>query len=191
MITLENGHVQNQGGMLVPNGSISFQLNTDASVLAPPFGIIPAEQILIFQFDASGNLIQPAKLYSNAELNPQNNNGLGTFYFVTFYDANGARINKNPMAWQFSQTANSIVDISQMAPFFTGSGNIIFYPVVPTFQVQTVTVATLPAAPVKGNLVFASDARGPQDGATWGSTAVGSGTGALLRYSGSVWLVIG
>lgn len=43
----------------------------------------------------------------------------------------------------------------------------------------------------KGALIFCTDAKGPQDGATWGSVVVGSGTGALLRYTGSAWIVIG
>src|ERR1700722_12879883 len=127
VITLTAGHDQNQGGMAVPNGSVTFRLNTDASILTSPYGLIPAEQILAFQFDTSGNLVQPAQLYSNAELDPQNTNGLGTFYFVTFYDANGARLNKNPMSWQFPEPAGSTVDISQMTAIFT-AGSIIYYP---------------------------------------------------------------
>lgn len=135
MITLINGNVQNQSGLVVPNGSISFQLNVDAIVLTAPFGIIPAEQEVVFQFDATGNILPNApatlaQIYSNAELNPQNANGLGTYYLVTFYDANGARINKLPMWWQFPQIAGSTVDIGKITPFATIGGNIIFYPTV-------------------------------------------------------------
>jgi hypothetical protein len=89
----------------------------------------------------TGDLVQPAQLFSNAELNPQNINGLGTFYFVTFYDANGARINKNPMIWQFTEAANSTVDISQMTAIFA-SGTIIYYPTT-SLVVPTPTLTTL------------------------------------------------
>jgi len=43
----------------------------------------------------------------------------------------------------------------------------------------------------KGAIVFAQDAKGPQDGATWGAIAAGSGSGALVRYDGTNWRVIG
>lgn len=133
MITLINGHVQNQSGMAVPDGSISFQLNVDAIVLASPYGIIPAEQVVVFQFDVNGNILPNspavvAQIYSNAELNPQNTSGLGTYYLVTFYDANGARINVRPIWWQFPQANGATVDISRITPFATTGGNIIFYP---------------------------------------------------------------
>lgn len=144
MITLTNGRVQNQSGMAVPNGSISFQLNLDASIIASPGGLIPASQIVIFQFDANGDLIQPATLWSNAELNPQNVNGLGTFYLVTIYDANGAPLNASPMYWQFTNAANSTVDISTMTAYFTG-GTVIYYPFVTGGE-------SFPAAPPLGSL---------------------------------------
>ena len=130
MITLINGNVQSPAGLVVPDGSISFQLNVDATIIAAPYGIVLASETVIFQFDANGNLQSGAKIYSNAELEPQNSNGLGTYYLVTFYDANGARINKNPMWWQFPEAANSTVDISSMTPYAVGGGNIIFYPVL-------------------------------------------------------------
>lgn len=139
MITLINGNIQNQSGMFVPNGSISFQLNIDATVIAEPYGIIPAEQVVTFQFNSDGD-IQPlpgeseAQIYSNAELNPQNSLGLGTYYLVSIYDANGARLNKLPMWWQFTEEAGATVDISQMVPFSTVGGNVIFYPT--TFEIE-------------------------------------------------------
>lgn len=146
MITLINGHVQNQAAMAVPNGSVTFQLNIDASVIAAPYGIIPAEQILIFQFDVNGDILPQtgqaaAQIYSNLELNPQNSEGLGTYYLVTFYDANGARINKSPMWWQFTEAANSTVDIGTMTPFSTVGGNVIFYPT--TFTITPPGPSTL------------------------------------------------
>ena len=128
MITLTEGFPQGPNGLIVPNGSISFQLNTDGTVIAAPYGFVCAEIPVVFQFDATGALIQPAQLYSNEELQPQNSYGLGTYYLVTFYDQNGARINKSPMWWQFPEAAGATVDISQMTPFASVGGNVIFYP---------------------------------------------------------------
>ena len=131
-ITLINGYPQGPNSLIVPNGSISFQLNVDATVVAAPGGFVAADLVVVFQFNSAGQ-IQPntgnaAQIYSNAELNPQDSSGLGTYYLVTFYDQNGARLNKNPMWWQFPEAAGSTVDISQMIPFSTVGGNVIFYP---------------------------------------------------------------
>ena len=128
MITLVSGNIQNPSGLAQPNGSIGFQLNIDATIIAAPYGIIPAELEVVFQFDATGNLIQPCQIYSNLELNPQNSIGLGTLYLVTFYDQNGARLNKSPMLWQFPSVAGSTVNISQMTAFSSVGGNVIYYP---------------------------------------------------------------
>jgi hypothetical protein len=117
MIFLINGFCQAPNGAPNVKGAITFQLNLDASILATPYGQVPASQILVFQLDANGNLVQPAQIYSNLELNPQNASGLGTYYYVTIYDANGARMNEAPMVWQFVEAANSTVDISQMTPY--------------------------------------------------------------------------
>lgn len=146
MITLINGNVQNPSSLAVPNGSISFQLNIDATVIAAPFGIIPGEQVITFQFNVNGDILPnapaaAAQIYSNLELNPQNEVGLGTYYLVTFYDANGARINSAPMWWQFTQAANSTVDIGQVTPFATVGGNVIFYPT--SFTIPAPTPSTL------------------------------------------------
>jgi hypothetical protein len=146
MIAIENGHVQNQAGILVPNGQISFQLNIDATILASPGGIIPAQQVIVFQLDESGDILPlpgqtEAQIWSNAELNPQNDIGLGTYYLVSIFDANGARINKSPMWWQFPEAANSTVDISQMTGFATIGGNVIYYPT--TFVIEPPTPSSL------------------------------------------------
>lgn len=127
MINLIGGKLQNCGGMAVSHGSIAFQLNMDATIVTPG-GIVPASQVLVFQFDGTGNLIQPAQLYSNAELNPQNSSGLATYYLVTIYDPNGARLNKSPLWWQFPSPAGSTVDISSMTAISTIGGNVIYYP---------------------------------------------------------------
>jgi len=117
MITLVNGDIQNSAGLFVPNGSISFQLNVDAQVIASPNGFVSGQLVVVFQFDGDGNLIPPAQLYSNLELNPRTPTGLGTYYLVCCYDANGARINRVPMWWQFQNPANDVVDISTMTAY--------------------------------------------------------------------------
>ena len=132
-IILENGHLQTAQALAVPNGSITFQLNIDATVIAAPYGFVSAAAEVVFQLDANGDILPPTgatnpEIYSNAELNPQNSVGLGTYYLVTFYDQNGARLNIAPMWWQFTQAANATVDIGEMIPFATVGGNVIFYP---------------------------------------------------------------
>jgi hypothetical protein len=134
MITLTNGYPQGPNGLIVPNGSISFQLNTDAIVVAAPGGFVSSDIVVTFQFDASGKILPnapstKAQIYSNAELYPQQSSTLlGTYYLVTFYDQNGARLNQVPMWWQFPEAAGATVDISQIAPFMQIGGNVIFYP---------------------------------------------------------------
>lgn len=189
MITLENGQIQNQGGMFVPNGSISFQLNIDATIIATPFGLIPAQQELVFQFDETGDLVQPAKLYSNAELNPQNGLGLGTYYLVTIYDANGARINKSPMWWQFTEAANSTVDISLMTPFSTVGGNVIFYPT--SFEVSPPTPTTLGGifsnVGTPGSFISAINTDGTVSLATATFNPAGASTNVQINSGGSLY----
>lgn len=117
MIIIEHGNIQSAAGTVVSNGSIGFILNTDGTVIASPGGFVSSQIELIFQLDNTGNIVQPAQLYSNAELDPQNSTiGLGTWYEVCFYTQSGARINQ-PLLWQFTQPANSTVDIGTMVPF--------------------------------------------------------------------------
>src|ERR1035437_8031682 len=147
MITLTNLHIQNASSVFVPNGSISFQLNVDATVIAAPGGFVSADNPVTFQLDANGDLIQPARIYSNAELNPQlSSTLLGTYYEVQIRDQNGATLSQ-PMWWQFPEAANATVDISQMTPISAVGGNVIFYPTsfTPTgvFNLQPPTLTTL------------------------------------------------
>ena len=128
MITIEGGNIQDAGGIGIPNGSITLQLNVDATIIADPFGFVVAAKPVTFQFDSTGNLVQPAQIWSNKELNPQNDVGLGTYYRVTLYNANGARVNQTPMWWQFTEDDGDTVDISALTPFATVGGNVIFYP---------------------------------------------------------------
>jgi len=141
MITLINGNIQNCGGLVVPNGSVSFQLNVDATIIVTPFGIVAGGIPINFQFDKNGDLVQPAQLWSNAELNPQNSIGLGTYYLVSFYDANGAIINKVPMWFQFTEADGDTVDLGQVTPFATVGGNVIFYPT--SFAIQPPSPTTI------------------------------------------------
>ena len=132
-INLVNGFPETPSGIIIPNGYVTFQLNVDATVVAAPGGFVGSDTPVTFQFNALGQ-IQPnppaatAQIYSNAELNPQNSVGLGTYYLVTFYTQSGARLNQNAMWWQFPEAAGSTVDISQMIPYSTVGGNVIFYP---------------------------------------------------------------
>lgn len=136
MITLTIGEVQTPAGLAVPNGSVTFQLNMDATIIADPGGFVSGVTEVAFQFDVNGLLVQPAQLWSNAELNPQHTTDfLATYYLVTFYDANGARLNARPMWWQFPSAAGTTVDISQMTPILTVGDNVIFYPT--NFVVKT------------------------------------------------------
>lgn len=129
MITLVNGNIQTPGGLIVPNGSITLQLNVDGTVIAPPGGLVMATEVVVFQFDANGQIQANAQIYSNRELQPQNSLGLGTYYLVTFYDANGARINKTPMWWQFAENTGATIDLGTMTPYAVLGGNVIFYPI--------------------------------------------------------------
>jgi hypothetical protein len=148
MITLTLGRVQSPSSLVVPNGSVVFQLNMDARVIADPGGQVSSEIDIVFQFDATGNLIQPCLLWSNLELNPRHVDGMATYYLVTFYDANGARINARPMWWIFPKAAGDVVDISQMIAVIV-ENNVIYYPI------------NIPFPPEPANTVFAGPTSGP------------------------------
>ena len=163
MIHLTNGYPQGPNGLIVPNGSIKLALNVDATVIAAPYGFVCADVPVVFQFNAAGQ-VQPnapaatADIWSNRELQPQlSSTLLGTYYFVTFYDQNGAILNATPLWWQFPETAGSTVDISQMTPISTVGGNVIFYPTSfggggsvtsVTFTGDGTVLSATPSAPV-------------------------------------------
>lgn len=113
LITLTNGHVQTAGNSaIVPNGYIELYLNSDATLVCPPFGQVlgGVTNSVKFYFDANANIQGTAQILSNKEMNPV----LGTYYVVNFYDGNGTRLNNNPQKWQFTQPGGSTVDISNM-----------------------------------------------------------------------------
>lgn len=160
MINLVGGGLQSASSLFVPYGSIAFNLNVDATVIASPFGFVSAPIPIVFQLDANGNILPnapaaTAQIWSNAELNPRNAAGLGTYYLVTFYSQAGARLN-NPMWWQFTQAAGATVNISQMTPVATVGGNVIFYPTPSLGGNTTVTQLTV-AAPNAGPFQVAHD----------------------------------
>lgn len=139
MITLIGGNVQGgAGNPIVPLGSIELYLNADAQVIASPYGHVlgGTTNAVQFYFDDTANLIQPAEIWSNAELNPQNSNGFGTWYVVNFYDKNGGRLNNSPMTWVFPNAPGTSVDISTMIE--VGAGHI-YYPSGLPIEVQIAT----------------------------------------------------
>jgi hypothetical protein len=69
-ITLTGGNIQNSASVSVPNGTLSLQLNVDATIVAAPYGFIGANETIFGYFDANGNL-EPLKIYANTELYPQ------------------------------------------------------------------------------------------------------------------------
>ena len=120
MISLTGGVVQNANGSGLPNGSVEFCLNVDAMVVAAPNGFVSSKIPIVFQLDANGNIEAGAEIWSNEELNPQTVDGLGTYYIVTFYDKNNARISE-PQWWLLNQSAGGTVDIGTMMAFVVGS----------------------------------------------------------------------
>lgn len=120
MITLVGGLFQNSSNNPVALGSMVFELNMDAQVIAPPYGFVTSEIPIIFQFDKFGNIQAGAQLWSNLELSPAIVDGLATLYFVTIYNANGERLNSIPMWWQFIEPNGSTVDISTMTAVLEG-----------------------------------------------------------------------
>jgi hypothetical protein len=151
LISLVNGHVQTaQNVNALPLGSVSFTLTTDAQVIASPYGQVMAGVTVLMFFDLNGNIIAAGsqnKLWSNAELNPQTTDFLGTAYLVNFYDVNGCRVNRNPQIWVFTQLNGATVDIGLMQPIglpvvyyanIGGGGGAVADTVVPYSTSQTI-----------------------------------------------------
>jgi len=114
MITIQNGAFQTEDGVPIANGAIVFQLSGPATVTTG--GGVVTTTPRIFQLDTGGNILPPtgatsAQIFSNAELTPN----LGTYYYVTVYDSNNARV--FTILWQFTQAAGATVNLSTMAPF--------------------------------------------------------------------------
>jgi hypothetical protein len=127
MITLVGGNVQGPSNVVVPRGTLQLQLNVDATII-PDGGIVFANVPAFFSFDASGNLIPPCPIWSNAELSPQNQNGLGTWYSAAFFDINGAQVSRPGLTFQFTQGSGAVVDISTMVGSSSTGGNVMYYP---------------------------------------------------------------
>jgi hypothetical protein len=131
MIYLTNGHIQTANNVpITPNGYIELYLNIDAQVIAAPYGVVLGgnTNAVRFYFDSNGDLVTPAQVWSNLELNPQSSNGLGTWYIVNFYDSNGTRLNNAPQNWMFNVAAGNSVDIGTMTPINAAT---IYYPALP------------------------------------------------------------
>ena len=81
-ITLTSGNIQTPAGLVVPNGSMELQLNTDATIIAAPGGQVMSSIPVLFNFDNTGNLAASSQIWSNAELFPQiaKASGRGTPY---------------------------------------------------------------------------------------------------------------
>ena len=117
MITLTGGNFQDATGAPLANGSIVFQLNADARVVAAPYGQVSGKTKAVFQLNAAGALAANAQIWSNAELTPQLSPILlGTYYLVTLYDANDAPVS-DPMWWIFPNFIGATVDIATMMAF--------------------------------------------------------------------------
>jgi hypothetical protein len=129
MITLENGNIQGANGLpIVPFGYIELYLNTDATIIASPYGQVlgGTKNAVRFYFDENSDLIGTPQIWSNEELNPQNIDGLGTWYVVNFFDANGTCLNNGAMIWIFPNDAGATIDIGTMVSV---AGSRIYWPV--------------------------------------------------------------
>jgi hypothetical protein len=123
VITLTGGNFRRADGTALAFGSIVFQLNLDSIIVTAPGGQILATMESAFQLDANGNILPnapatTAQIWSNAELSPQlNSTHLATIYYVTIYDANGARVTADaPMRWQFPNLLGDTVNLGTMTP---------------------------------------------------------------------------
>jgi hypothetical protein len=117
LITLINGNAQSAAGVSLANGSIVLQLNQDATLLAGP-GYVAGSVPVTFRFDSSGNLLGTCRVWSNAELSGN------TWYNVTFYDQNNARL--STATWQFTQASGATVDIGTMVTTTPGAPAVSF-----------------------------------------------------------------
>jgi hypothetical protein len=123
VITITGGGFQNESGRPLAFGSIVFALNLDSIIVAAPGGQVLATMESVFQLDGNGNILPnapatTAQIWSNAELSPQlNSTHLATIYYVTLYDANGARVTADaPMRWQFPNLLGDTVNLGTMTP---------------------------------------------------------------------------
>jgi hypothetical protein len=121
VITLTGGNFRRADGTPLAFGSIVFALNLDSIIVTAPGGQVLATMESAFQLDGNGNILPNApattvQIWSNTELSPQlNSTHLATIYYVTLYDANGARLTA-PLRWQFPNLSGDTVNLGTMTP---------------------------------------------------------------------------
>lgn len=151
MITLVGGNIQNAGGSPFANASLVLELNKNAFVAANPFGFVGPNIPVVLQFDNTGNLVQPAQIWSNAELLPSTTistvgsittkviqvpafdptlwaagSGPGTSYGCNGYNAFSVYLDKDGRtAWAFEYPASGEGTAAGFARFNLSDGSII------------------------------------------------------------------
>jgi hypothetical protein len=62
MINIVGGNFMTPDGVPIADGSINFELNINASIIAAPYGLIPgkADSPVNFQLDANGDILPNA-----------------------------------------------------------------------------------------------------------------------------------
>lgn len=103
--TLENGSFQDPRGNAVNAGTVEFVLSQDAMIIA---GGQVAPTLVSTTLTATGDMPGSFTMLANDELTPS-----GTFYLVTVFDSNGARV-FGPERWVLSGA--SPIDLDTLTP---------------------------------------------------------------------------
>jgi hypothetical protein len=126
---------------------------------------------------ANGGTGNPASLIGTQILSPQNTGG-GTVALTCGVEIEDQNIG--------SPTTSIALKIDDQ----TAGGYGIQLGAYAPVKLGTVAIANLSHIPaVAGNTIWCTDAKGPQDSATWGSIAASGGSGSLLVYDGTNWRV--
>jgi hypothetical protein len=179
MISLINGHIQTVNNLPIqPLGYMEMYLNMDASVLAAPYGLVlgGTKNAVRFYFDSNCDIITPAQIWSNIELNPQNITSVGTWYVVNFYDSNGTRLNNAPMNWVFTEIAGSSVDIGTMTSINQGTA---YYPTL-----SSLAEGSFSSPPPIGNVT-------PNTGEFTSIDILGAPSGSVVKADGTGYVSLG